>query len=204
FLQAKGEARYARSMDISPSRGVIVDRNNQLLAQTLENSIRDSLTGCFNRAYAMDALKAELQRAQRKPRDISVMMLDIDDFKSVNDRFGHLTGDAILAAVGAQLTAALRSTDLKCRYGGDEFLVILPDTPLGGAQRAASALLAEVSRIAVEAQGVLVSPTISIGVASALDHETEIAPLVGRADAAMYEAKRAGRNRVASRLAPAG
>jgi diguanylate cyclase (GGDEF)-like protein len=182
----------------------IAIRNGQLLAQTRESSIRDSLTGCCNRAYAMETLGAELQRAARSSRPLSLLMFDIDEFKSINDRFGHLTGDAILAAIGARLGSQFRATDVKCRYGGDEFLVILPDTTLDGAERVATALLRALADVRVPAGSVTVSPTISIGVTAADEGEADPTALVAAADQALYRAKRAGRNRYESTpLAPA-
>ncbi len=182
----------------------IAIRNSQLLAQTRESSIRDSLTGCFNRAYAMEALAAELQRAKRTRRSLSVLMFDIDEFKSVNDRFGHLTGDAILAAIGGRLAAMLRATDVKCRYGGDEFLVILPDTPLAGAEHVAAALLEALADLRVPAGTGSISPTVSVGVTTAAEGDLDPMAVVASADRALYRAKREGRNRYsAAPLAPA-
>lgn len=181
----------------------IAIRNSQLLAQTRESSIRDGLTGCFNRAYALEALHAELQRARRTGRPLSLMMFDVDEFKSVNDRFGHLTGDAILSAVGGRLVTLFRATDIKCRYGGDEFVVILPDTPYAGAERAAATLTAEIASLSVTSMGVTLSPTISLGVTTAFESD-DPQSLIARADEALYRAKRGGRNRyVGSPLAPA-
>jgi diguanylate cyclase (GGDEF)-like protein len=182
----------------------IAIRNGQLLAQTRESSIRDSLTGCFNRAYAMEALAAELQRAKRTRRSLSVLMFDIDDFKSANDRFGHLTGDAILAAIGARLASMLRATDVKCRYGGDEFLVILPDTELPGAEHVAAALVAALADLRVPAGMGSLSPTVSLGVTSAAEGEVDPVIIVANADRALYRAKREGRNRYSAvSMAPA-
>jgi diguanylate cyclase (GGDEF)-like protein len=173
----------------------IATRNGQLLAQIGESSVRDALTGCFNRAYAMKTLGMELQRARRTDRPLSVILFDIDEFKSVNDQFGHLAGDATLAAVGARLGAVLRATDVKCRYGGDEFLVILPDTPLTGAQHVAEALTAELARIAITTGGGTVQVTASLGVAVVEPGERDATAVISRADDALYRAKRSGRNR---------
>ena len=182
----------------------IAIRNSQLLTQTRESSIRDGLTGCFNRTYALDTLRSELQRSRRSGRGVSVMMIDIDDFKLVNDRHGHLTGDAMLSAIGSRITSSLRTTDVKCRYGGDEFLIVLPETSLNGAEHAAAMLVEEVAQIRLEAHGGIVTPTVSVGVAAAIDGESEPTSLIARADQALYEAKRNGRNRtVTSRLAKA-
>src|SRR5690606_673900 len=89
-------------------------RNVQLLAETRDNSLRDGLTGCFNRKHAIDCLDLEIRRAKRTDRPLSLVLFDIDDFKAVNDRYGHLAGDTVLAAVGQLLSRVLRVTDIKC------------------------------------------------------------------------------------------
>jgi diguanylate cyclase (GGDEF)-like protein len=170
-------------------------RNVQLLTQTRENSVRDQLTGCFNRAYAIDSLGTELQRARRSGRPLSVMMFDVDKLKKVNDNYGHLTGDLLLATVAAQLTATLRASDIKCRWGGDEFLIVLPDTPRSGAEHAGASLTREVSALLVPTSSRPINPTISVGVAVAENGECDPMALVGRADEALYKAKQTGRNR---------
>ena len=183
----------------------IAIRNAQLIAQTRESSVRDGLTGCFNRAYALEALKAEIQRARRTRRPLSVLMFDVDEFKAINDRHGHLAGDAVLAAIGARLASMLRATDVKCRYGGDEFIVILPDTVLSGAEHVASTLLDTLSTLRVSVGATVLSTTISIGVTMLQPGETEPSTVIGRADAALYRAKRSGRNQFATvELAAAG
>ena len=182
----------------------IAIRNAQLLEQTRESSIRDGLTGCFNRSFGMETLRTELKRARRTGRTASVMMIDIDDFKSVNDQHGHLAGDAVLAAVGARLATVLRTSDVKCRYGGDEFLVILPDTPLTGAEHTAAMIVDEMAHVTVEVQDGIISPRVSVGVSASAEGEQEPHTLIARADQALYDAKRGGRNRaVTARLAPA-
>lgn len=182
----------------------IAIRNAQLLDQSRESSIRDGLTGCFNRTFGMETLHTELKRTHRTGRTASVMMIDIDDFKSVNDQHGHLAGDAVLTAIGARLAAVLRTSDVKCRYGGDEFLVILPDTPLPGAEHTAAMLVEEMARLSITVKDGTISPHVSIGVAASAEGEQEPRTLVARADQALYEAKRGGRNRVATApLAPA-
>jgi diguanylate cyclase (GGDEF)-like protein len=168
-------------------------RNVQLLQETREHSVRDGLTGCFNRAFALETLDKELRRARRSSRPLSLLMFDLDHFKRVNDTGGHLQGDAVLAAVGAQLHHLLRGTDFRCRYGGDEFLLILPDTPLLGAQQVAEGLRREIAGLQID--GAPAGVTASIGVALAAAGEMEAAGFVARADQALYEAKRAGKNR---------
>jgi len=176
----------------------ISTRNSQLLWQTRESSIRDGLTGCFNRSHAIDTLSSELRRASRTACPLSVVMFDIDEFKAVNDRYGHLVGDAMLAAIGGRLDTMLRTSDVRCRYGGDEFLVLLPDTPLAGAERVAAQLAQAVSGIEVGTPDGHISPTISLGVALAADGELEPTRVIGCADEALYRAKREGRNRFAA------
>ena len=110
-----------------------------------ENSLRDGLTGCFNRTHAIEVIDTELRRARRSQAPVSLIMFDIDHFKEINDRYGHLCGDAVLAAVGARMRDVLRGSDLKCRYGGEEFLVLLPETPLEGAKRVAETLRRELA-----------------------------------------------------------
>jgi diguanylate cyclase (GGDEF)-like protein len=181
-------------------------RNVQLLAQMHENSVRDPLTTCFNRAYALEALATELQRAKRSGQPVSIMMFDLDRFKRMNDDYGHLVGDAVLAAVGGQMATTLRAGDVKCRWGGDEFLVVLPDTPLSGAEHAGGSLTREVGQLTIPTPGGPVSPTISVGVAVAEAGESDPMVLIARADEALYRAKHSGRNRfvVARSLRVAG
>src|SRR4029078_12593787 len=115
-------------------------KNAELYSEVQENSVRDALTGCFNRRHSLEVLDAELRRARRSHGAFSLVMLDLDHFKKINDRFGHLCGDAVLAHVGQRMNAVLRGSDTKCRYGGAAFLVLLPDTPLAGARRVAELL----------------------------------------------------------------
>ena len=122
-------------------------------------------------------------------------MFDIDHFKMINDELGHLRGDDLLRAVGAQLTRVLRSTDVRCRYGGDEFLVILPDTPTLGAQQVAECLRREIATLAMVAGDRRIAVTASLGVAAAAMDDLGVTALIERADEALYRAKRAGRNR---------
>ena len=171
-------------------------RNLQSLVATRETSLRDSLTGCCNRTHGLDRLDQELRRARRTGLPFSILMFDIDHFKEINDEHGHLAGDAILAAIGRLLAQTLRVTDVKCRYGGDEFLVILPETPLIGARQAAEGFLQELSRLQVPAGDVTVSVTASLGLIVADPTDTDVLALIARTDDALYQAKRAGRNQL--------
>src|SRR5262249_56397969 len=159
----------------------IAVRNVQLLEETRERGVRDALTGCVNRAYALEALDKELRRAKRSGRPLSILMFDIDHFKTINDQMGHLCGDALLADVGAQLNRVLRTSDVKCRYGGDEFLVILPDTPAVGAEQVAECVRRELATLTVSSGAHTVHASVSVGVAASLSGDRSAAALVERA-----------------------
>ena len=169
-------------------------RNAQLFAEIRENSLRDGLTGCFNRTHALDVIDTELRRARRSQMPMSLIMFDLDHFKEVNDRYGHLCGDAVLAAVGSRMRDVLRGSDLKCRYGGEEFLVLLPETPLDGARRVADSLRRELADVPIPWKDEALHVTASFGVSVALPAEVDSHALISRADAALYRAKDQGRN----------
>jgi diguanylate cyclase (GGDEF)-like protein len=169
-------------------------RNAQLFQEIRENSVRDGLTGCFNRMHAIDVIDTELRRARRSQTPVSLIMFDLDHFKDVNDRFGHLCGDAVLAAVGSRMRDVLRGSDLKCRYGGEEFLVLLPETPLEGAKRVADTLRRELADMSITWKDETLHVTASFGVTVALPSEIDTEALIARADAALYRAKDQGRN----------
>ena len=175
----------------------IAARNVQLLLETREHSLRDSLTNCFNRGHGLETLDGELRRARRSKLPLSILMFDIDHFKTINDELGHLRGDDLLRAVGAQLTRVLRSTDVRCRYGGDEFLIILPDTPLIGAQQVAESVRREIATLEMVVGSKTLPVRVSVGVATAGPAELGVTALIERADDALYQAKRGGRDRCA-------
>jgi len=169
-----------------------------------QDIVRDGLTGCFNRAHAMEVLEGNLRRASRTGFPVSIVMIDIDDFKSVNDRFGHVPGDAVLATVAGQLHAMLRQSDVRCRLGGDEFLVILPDTPLEDARRVAESIRHSIEGLAIPTVRGTLRVTASIGVAAAAcGGPIDVAGFIDRADVALYSAKQAGRNCVQTCSTPA-
>ncbi len=169
-------------------------KNAELFLEFHENSVRDALTGCFNRRHSMAVMDAELRRARRSHASFSVVMFDLDHFKEVNDRFGHLCGDAVLAMVGQRMNAVLRGSDVKCRYGGEEFLALLPDTPLPGARRVAEMLRHDFEEHPVHWNDQTVIVTASFGITDAAAGETDPQAIIGRADTALYQAKQDGRN----------
>jgi diguanylate cyclase (GGDEF)-like protein len=169
-------------------------KNAELFQEVHENSVRDALTGCFIRKHAMEVMDGELRRSRRSQMPLSLVMFDLDHFKEINDRYGHLCGDAVLATVGQRMNAVLRGSDLKCRYGGEEFLILLPDTPLAGAQRVAETLRRELQEHPVRWNDIDIPFTASFGITAITPGEVDATQIIGRADAALYRAKEDGRN----------
>lgn len=170
------------------------------LRETLrQQSLRDSLTGLYNRRYLEENLARELARCQRHGLPFSVVMLDIDHFKRFNDQHGHAAGDALLAAVGRLLRESIRVEDMACRYGGEEFILVLPDTTHADALQLADAIRQSIGSTTVRHMDKVYGPaTASLGVASAPQGGFDAAHLQQAADNALYAAKRDGRNRVHS------
>jgi two-component system cell cycle response regulator len=163
----------------------------EILAKT------DELTGCLSRRYLMERLENELERAARYERLLGVVMFDIDDFKRLNDTHGHTTGDAALRSIGEVLRRSLRTADFVGRYGGDEFLLVLPETSAQGTHQLAERIRNGVSRREFELRGGTLRLSISGGVAGFPDKDVmALEDLIDRADVALYKAKAAGRNRV--------
>jgi len=133
---------------------------------------------------------------------VSLIMFDLDHFKDINDRYGHLCGDAVLAAVGVRMRDVLRGSDLKCRYGGEEFLVLLPETPLEGAKRVADTMRREIAEMVVTWRDERLHVTASFGVTVAMPSEIDVEAIIGRADTALYRAKDQGRNCVRLAVEP--
>ena len=157
----------------------------------------DMLTGVPNRRALMDGLERMFAQASRDQRPVALLMVDIDHFKRVNDTYGHLAGDAVLVAVATCLSQGLRAQDAMGRYGGEEFLIVLPGTDTAGAARLAEHLRQRVEKMVVPWAGQEVRVSISIGVhAQVPDGASRADAMIETADQAMYAAKRAGRNRV--------
>lgn len=169
-------------------------KNAQLFREVKENSVKDALTGCFSKAHSIEVIDAELRRARRSQTPVSMIMFDLDHFKDINDRYGHLAGDAVLNAVGKRMKEVLRGSDLKCRYGGEEFLVLLPETPLHGARRVAETLRREIAERPVPWAGEGIPVTASFGLAQTQPGEVNVQAVIARADQALYRAKDDGRN----------
>lgn len=175
-------------------------RSNELLTQ-LSNT--DHLTGLYNRRFLVDALGKEFQRASRKQGHLSLVMLDIDYFKRVNDTYGHQAGDAVLVALAGMVRQHLRSYDVAARYGGEEFLLVLPEATLEESVAVAERLRHETTELAFDRNLRDLCLTISLGVAAYPDnHADSMESLIWQADEALYQAKQNGRNRVETYKAP--
>lgn len=183
-----------RILEASAALLAVSVKNAQLFREVKENGVRDALTGCFTRGHSLDVIDAELRRARRTQTPVTLIMFDLDHFKGVNDRHGHLCGDAVLSAVGKRMRDVLRGSDLKCRYGGEEFLVLLPETPLHGARRVAETLRKEIAELPVPWAGEALTVTASFGLAQTLPGEVNVHAVIARADQALYRAKDDGRN----------
>jgi diguanylate cyclase (GGDEF)-like protein len=167
--------------------------NAQTVDTLRETSLVDLLTGLATRQEGMTRLETEIKRAQRSGTTMAVLMLDLDQFKSINDRFGHAVGDAMLGTVGRTIMRTLRASDIRARWGGEEFLIVLPETDLPRAQVVANGLLREIAAATVATSSGPVGSTASIGITISRAGETDAAVMIRRADMALYHAKAAGR-----------
>jgi diguanylate cyclase (GGDEF)-like protein/PAS domain S-box-containing protein len=171
---------------------------NIRLREALRNqSIRDAVTGLYNRRYLEETLDREIHRAIRKKQPLGVIMFDIDNFKAFNDSFGHDAGDAVLQSMGVSLSRSTRADDVACRYGGEEFVLILPNASLKSTGARAERLRQSVRELTVTHLGKpLGTVTISAGVAALPEHGSSAVELLAKADDALYRAKKLGRDRV--------
>ena len=171
---------------------------NLTLRTTLrQQSIRDPLTGLYNRRYLEETLERELLRASRSKKNVGLMMIDVDHFKQFNDTYGHPAADAVLSAISHLFTLCTRREDLVCRYGGEEILIMLPETNLETTFQRAEMIREKVAQLNVQYQGQVLEPvSISIGVGIFPDHGQTPETLIHSADKALYGAKNNGRNRV--------
>ncbi len=188
---------------ILASLGFILMTKDRADAANRHFAAHDALTGVANRRSLIAALERDVARAVRTREPYALMMLDIDHFKAVNDTRGHLAGDQVLCHVAAMLRTRLRAQDLVGRYGGEEFLVLLPDTPLRGAMELAEVLRQAVAQTPCMHEGRALPVTVSIGVCGGrLEQGDHGDLLIHTADQALYAAKAAGRNRVEGALLP--
>ncbi|TIN68573.1 MAG: diguanylate cyclase, partial [Mesorhizobium sp.] len=180
--------------------------NDQLRAsvtQTIEMAVTDGLTGLHNRRYLDSHLQTLFDRAVARRRPLSVMITDLDRFKAINDAHGHDGGDEVLREFARRLRKNVRGIDLACRFGGEEFVVVMPDTEGAVAEKVAERIRAEIAQaaFAIGQDGKAIEVTVSVGVSSVLKGVDTVAALMKRADLALYEAKSGGRNRVVAKAA---
>jgi diguanylate cyclase (GGDEF)-like protein/PAS domain S-box-containing protein len=166
-------------------------------ARLREQSVRDHLTGLFNRRYMEETLERELLRASRKQLSLGIIMLDVDDFKQWNDTCGHAAGDAILRELGNLLLENVRGEDIPCRYGGDEFIIVLPDASKEMTRERAKLICKHVKRFHLQFEGqIREAVSLSLGVAAFPENGSTSTAVLRAADAALYNAKRKGRGRL--------
>jgi diguanylate cyclase (GGDEF)-like protein len=197
--QAENALKRA-GLELQERAGQLEARNAELarLGDELQKQvIRDPLTGLFNRRHLEAALDREVRRAVRRKAPLSVIMLDIDDFKRVNDTFGHAAGDLVLRELGKHFGGSIRAEDVACRYGGEEFCLILPDCSPGLAQQRTMGIVNAFGMRRLNHAGTAIGPvTSSAGVAAYPDHGASPGELLEAADRALYHAKSDGRDRV--------
>ncbi len=173
-----------------------IEEIGRLQVALQELAVRDSLTGLYNRRYLDETLEREVSRARREGNPLSLVMLDIDHFKKVNDTYGHQVGDEALRMLASTLLADIRAEDVACRYGGEEFLILLPNMPLETAMLRAEAWRSAVEGLCVALGNFRITFTISLGVAAYPEHGKTPDDLTRCADQALYRAKNDGRNRI--------
>jgi diguanylate cyclase (GGDEF)-like protein len=197
-MSPEGLSETQRRLALAVAEQIELTVTNLMLRETLrDQSIRDPLTGLFNRRYLTETLDRELARARREQGPLSVMMLDIDHFKRFNDNYGHDAGDVLLQALSAFLQSQVREGDVVCRYGGEEFTLILPSASLEVTRQRAEHMRNGAKCLQVWHMGQSLGPiSVSLGVATFPDHATSGETLLRMADAALYRAKAMGRDRV--------
>jgi diguanylate cyclase (GGDEF)-like protein/PAS domain S-box-containing protein len=201
--RAVGKARAAQLADRARlvqtlgKQVALAVANIRLRATLREESARDPLTGLFNRRYMEESLDREIRRATREGYGLGVLLADLDNFKQLNDAFGHAAGDEVLRRIGRFLGAVVRGEDIACRFGGEEFVIILPKASVDDTRHRAEALREGIkAHPPDESTRLYPTTTMSVGVAAYPEHGTSVAQLILAADSAMYLAKAQGRDRV--------
>ncbi len=179
------------------TREKLISELRRTQEKLLTLSVRDQLTGLFNRRHMEESLAREISRAARHKTSLAVIMLDLDYFKRINDTYGHMAGDVVLKAVGCFLQERSRGEDVVCRYGGEEFIIIMPGASLEAACKRAAELCLAASAMEIKYRDdTLPRITVSLGTAAYPQHGDTAALLLYKVDKALYQAKQAGRNRV--------
>lgn len=189
-------AAGAQRLSAFASQASVAIENARLFERAYHLSVTDGLTGLINRRHFFDIAKIEYERTRRHARPLSLAMIDIDRFKTLNDRWGHLAGDAVLREIARRIRETVRTIDIVARYGGEEFVVLMPETDLAEALLVSGRVCRSVAENPVVDSGVAVAATVSVGVAEINDECASIEDVLKCADKALYAAKEAGRNRV--------
>lgn len=192
--------KYKRQLAVTTAETIALFLTNIKLRENLyHQSIHDPLTGLLNRRPMYEFLEKEILRTTRKKQPLGVIMIDIDHFKTVNDTYGHEAGDALLREFGVFSQKQIRGGDFACRYGGEEFLLVLPETSLENVKQRAEQIRKEARLLGIHYCGRLLDPiTLSLGVAVYPEHGQSAQELLLAADAALYQAKADGRDRIAT------
>jgi diguanylate cyclase (GGDEF)-like protein len=202
LLTRQGEsftARELRLLRIYCNQAAVV-LENAIVHERVENlAATDGLTGLFNRRYFDSAFARELSRCDRSSSSLALLMVDVDHFKSFNDTYGHAMGDLVLKKVAGMLSSGIRKADVLARFGGEEFVVILPNVTPQGALESAERLRESVAAAPIHPGGPRKRVTVSIGAALFPADAQDSASLLKAADEALYEAKRLGRNQVVAK-----
>lgn len=213
YLMAMGNIGFNRNQQLRQTRETLKQRESDLLtanhalqenireiaqlhAQLIEQANRDPLTNLYNRRYLDSTLDRELARCKREGQSLALIMIDIDHFKKINDTYGHQAGDEMLIYLASTLHGMARAADITCRYGGEEFLLLMPTMDLETAHRRAEELRAGFGSAVVPFGNFRLQTTLSIGISVYPGHGTTPDQLIQGADRAMYRAKHRGRNRV--------
>ena len=205
ILQASGKVQQAIKKLVEQNQLMIQNLAGQI-ALSISNiklheilktrSTRDPLTNLYNRAYLNETLERDIQRAKRKNISIAIVMMDLDHFKNANDAYGHEAGDSILKQIAKLLTENIRESDIICRYGGEEFLIVFYDTTLESTVARIEHIRKIISELQFNFSGILYSPTASFGIAMYPEHGDENPDkLIKASDEAMYQSKHNGRNK---------
>ncbi len=185
---------HARRLEVLARHAALALLNALNFGEVEQASITDYLTGAYNHRYFQQQLRVEWERASRASHPLSLLIIDIDHFKGVNDAYGHLTGDQVLKGITARMKGELRTSDQLARYGGEEFAVILPNTSTQGAENAGERLKRSISAFPFWVENIIIDITVSIGIATFPGQAATPQELIAIADEAMYLAKAHGRN----------
>ena len=199
FLLSIGSTAYERALKLRSTREELKRRIAEIDAlqvQLREQAIRDPLTGLYNRRYLQSTMDREMARCARDRTPMCVMLLDLDFFKRINDRHGHQAGDEVILSMAKMLSSESRQQDVPCRYGGEEFMLLLPNMSLAAARQRAEDWRRRFAEMRIDAGGQCIGTTVSIGIAEFPAHGKTAQALIECADQAMYRAKSAGRDRV--------